>query len=397
MAGARAYWSTLPRDPAADGFAPANWYMDPLHMRGAGQGAPNLPWSKYPPALGRLGRRAAAPYAAPPHMHGEAFGEHYLGIPGSYAPHPFFVAGPPALPGAFWADAVGAPRSVLPPPALRDAALPRSPTADPKRVLSLRHRLENIGREIAALRADGGIARSGAGRRACFCTTCGKRAGRTANFCAFCGAAVRKDAAADRGGSDEEGSGSPPLGGEAYGRFDTGEHSGGSAERDVRESPRVGRRRELRGKYQAAIHTTRHYAGAVRQDGPAHRAREEPRSHHAGTPRESRMRKGGPGDAEDSDTRSEKIRRAGSGGVHQHQRHRSPQHAEHAEHAEHASHHSHAAHQPSARGPAPPRQRSDSPRRSVSPAYDEYDDEADLGASGQVSFREHPHEVCSRI
>jgi hypothetical protein len=270
MAAARPYWSTLPRDPAADGFTPANWLMDPLHMRAA-QGEPNLPWSKYPPALVRHQARVM-PYSP--------YGEYYLGASYGYAPHPFFAAGLP-LPGSFRADEVGAPWDS---PA-RHASVAHS--ANPKRVMSLRRRLESIGREIHELRAAGLITRA----RASFCAQCGTRAAKTANFCINCGASVKSAATQDSDSADGEGSG--PDGVDDHERFDADQRSGLDTEKDAQF------RRNLR---------------IAPGRGAGSHARDEQRGPRAPG---SRVRKGGPQDATEHESgRGEKSRRSRTGAHH---------------------------------------------------------------------------------
>ena len=357
MAAARPYWSTLPRDPAADGFTPANWFMDPLHMRAA-QGEPNLPWSKYPPALGRHHARVM-PYSP--------FGEYYLGAASGYAPHPFFAAGLP-LPGAFRADEVGAPWDS---PALPSSVAPR--LANPKRVMSLRRRLESIGREIQELRAVGVITRA----RVSFCAQCGTRAAKTANFCINCGAPVRSAATQDSDSADSEG-GRPPDGVDEDESFDADQRSGFDTEKDAQF------RRKLR---------TAPRRGAGSHD------RDEKGGH---SPRaESRVRKGGPqGATEHESGRGEKIRRAGPGAHHSRSPPKirdspglqsKPHHQSEAHDPAHHAHHAHHAHvhaPASARAAAPVLRGEDGDHargleRSGSASG------SVLGTGPQVSFREH--------
>jgi ribosomal protein S27AE len=207
-----AFWSTLPNDPAALGLAPANPYADPLHMRTAG-GA-NAPWTKYPPSLGyathTTPRLSGGGGIAPPWA-GGAYAASTLFQTPDRTRLPSFEYGPHApafqlhghFPG-FVRQSVAAESSLV--PSFRISARPTtapSRALNPKKVTSLRRRLERINREIQALRSDRAVPRSPSTRR--YCTSCGMKLARSAKFCSQCGDPVLLPAGSDRFEASVEG------------------------------------------------------------------------------------------------------------------------------------------------------------------------------------------------
>jgi hypothetical protein len=163
-----AFWSTLPRDPAENGFAQANVYMDQLHMRSPMQGGLNYPWTmtKYPPPI----------YTYPQTNYSLFSSRVYTGdrmimsaqrmrdtqpSSGTFihsSPHPHYFAMQSRQGGYsedMWQDSPyafeGGPYDDFP----SHAYLPSSlPAPSNKKVTSLMRRLHSIGREIQELRSE---------------------------------------------------------------------------------------------------------------------------------------------------------------------------------------------------------------------------------------------------
>jgi len=204
-----AFWSTLPFDPGADRYAQANPYMDPRHMRA--EGGPNFPWSKYPPSIGKYVRggtgygqlMASANMNSMYHNHqpprnGYAPGGAPMLM--EYSPHPFFFGAHDR--GGYSPDFEGGQYTT---PFLNGPARPATAPAraqNPRKIMSLRRRLDRIGTEIQALQRDVGHGQ----KYSFFCATCGVKLGRSANFCVNCGHAVPKAANDDQESEPEQGS-----------------------------------------------------------------------------------------------------------------------------------------------------------------------------------------------